>query len=69
MSNEAEIFRAATALIEQHGEAAALVAASHAEAALQRGEPVAARQWQRIARAIERLQSIGPAAEGPADEE
>jgi hypothetical protein len=58
MTDEAAIFRAATALIEQHGEGAALVAAGHAESALQGGDPLAARQWQRIAQAIERLQSV-----------
>jgi hypothetical protein len=57
MSSEAEIFRAATALIEQHGEGAALVASGHAKSALQGGDPVAAREWQRIAQAIERLRS------------
>jgi hypothetical protein len=57
MSSEAEIFRAATALIEQHGEGAGLVASGHAESALQGGDPVAAREWQRIAQAIERLRS------------
>lgn len=60
MSDEAEIFRAATALIEQHGEGAALVAAAHAESALRRGDPHAARQWQRIAHIIDRLQSARP---------
>lgn len=60
MSDEAEIFRAATRLIEQHGEGAALVAAGHADAARQRGDPLAARQWQRIARTIERLQEAAP---------
>lgn len=57
MRDEAEIFRAVTALIEQHGEGATLVAAGHAESALQGGAPRAARQWQRIAQAIDRLQS------------
>jgi hypothetical protein len=57
MSEEAEIFRAATRLIEQHGEGAVLVAEGHAESARQGGDPQAARQWQRIAQAVNRLQS------------
>src|SRR4051794_33693350 len=57
MTDDAEIFRAATALIEQHGEGAILVATRHAQSALQGGDPPAARQWQRIAQAVERLQS------------
>jgi len=63
MSNEAEIFAAASALIEQHGEGAAVVAAGHAEAALRNGDPLAARQWRRIAQAIDRLQRAAPEAE------
>ena len=57
MTDESEIFRAATRLIEQHGEGAALVAAGHAESALQGGDPLAARQWQRIAQTVERIQA------------
>jgi hypothetical protein len=57
MGDDAKIFRAATRLIEQHGEGAALVATGHAESARQGGDPLAARQWQRIARAVDRLQA------------
>jgi hypothetical protein len=64
MSGEAEIFRAATRLIEQHGEGAALVATGRAETALQHGDPSAAREWQRIAQAIDRLQSAAPEDDG-----
>jgi hypothetical protein len=45
MSDDVEIFRAASTLIEQHGEGAALVASGHAESALQGDDPVAAREW------------------------
>jgi hypothetical protein len=64
MSDEAETFRAATRLIEQHGEGAALVAEGHAASARQGGDPLAARQWQRIAQAIHRLQSATREGEG-----
>jgi hypothetical protein len=57
MTHDAEIFRAATALIEQHGEGAFVAATRHAQSAFEGGDPSAARQWQRIARAVERLQS------------
>jgi hypothetical protein len=36
------------------------VAAGHAESALQRGDPSAARQWQRIAEAVDRLPAAAP---------
>jgi hypothetical protein len=56
MSDDAEIFKAATRLIEQHGESAAAVAALHFETVREKGDTYSAGQWSRILAMIEKLQ-------------
>jgi hypothetical protein len=56
MSEESEIFKAATRLIEQHGEAAAAVAARHMAALKEHNDRYNAAHWARIIAMIEKLQ-------------
>ena len=56
MSDESEIFKAASRLIEQHGEAAAAVANRHMTALKDQGDRYNAAHWERIIAMIEKLQ-------------
>ena len=56
MSEDGEIFKAASRLIEQHGEAAAAVASHHMTTLREQGDLGAATHWGRIIAMIETLQ-------------
>ncbi len=51
-----DIYRSANVLIREHGEDAALEAAQHADAMLERGDMEGAAVWRRILGAVEELQ-------------
>lgn len=63
MPESADDFKVASELIEQHGEGAALVASSRANAMREQGDANGLRRWSHILRMIEKLQR-GQAGEG-----
>ena len=56
MTSDLDIFRSASVLIREHGEAAALEAAQRADAMLARGNMDGASVWRRVLRAVEEMQ-------------
>ena len=61
MTSEIDVYRSAHALIQQHGEAAAIEAAMKADAMLDKGDLDGYAAWRRILRAVEDLQGTDPA--------
>ena len=56
MTSDLDIFRSASVLIREHGEAAALEAAQRADAMLEKGDMEGAAVWRRIVKAVEEIQ-------------
>lgn len=56
MTSDLDIYRSAAVLIRQHGEDAALEAASRAGAMLERGDVEGQAVWKRILAAVKELQ-------------
>ncbi len=56
MTSEIDIYRSAHALIQQHGEAAAIEAAMKADAMLDKGDLDGAAVWRRIVTAVNEIQ-------------
>ena len=61
MTSNLDIYRSAHALIQQHGEAAAVEAAMKADAMLDEGDLDGAAVWRRIVAAVNDLQREEPA--------
>ncbi|MCZ6592703.1 MAG: hypothetical protein O7B98_16390 [Alphaproteobacteria bacterium] len=57
MTSEIDVYRSAHALIQQHGEAAAIEAAMKADAMLDKGDLDGYAVWKRIVKAVEELLS------------
>ncbi len=62
MTSNLDIYRSAHALIQQHGEAAAIEAAMKADAMLDKGDLDGAAVWRRIVAAINEMQRVELAA-------
>ena len=62
MTSDLDIYRSAHALIQQHGEAAAMEAAMKADAMLDKGNLDGAAVWRQIVAAVNDLQREEPAA-------
>jgi hypothetical protein len=60
MLTDADIWRAATLLVQEHGDEAALAAVNRALELLDQGDAGGARAWERITDAIAWLQSDSP---------
>ena len=60
MTSEIDVYRSAHALIQQHGEAAAIEAAMKADAMLEQGDLDGAAVWRRIVAAVNELQRTEP---------
>ncbi len=60
MTSNLDIYRSAHALIQQHGEAAAIEAAMKADAMLDKGDLDGAAVWRRIVSVINELQRSEP---------
>ena len=58
MTSDLDIFRSAAVLIREHGAGAALEAAQHADAMLERGHMDGCAVWKRVLRAVEELQRM-----------
>lgn len=56
MSEDSDDFRAASQLVERHGEGAVLVASNRVSTMRERGDLAGLRCWSRILAMIERLQ-------------
>ena len=56
MTSDLDIYRSAHALIQQHGEGAAIQAAMSADAMLDQGDLDGAAVWRRIVAAVNELQ-------------
>ena len=56
MTSEIDVYRSAHALIQQHGEGAAIQAAMKTDAMLGKGDLDAAAVWRRIVAAVNELQ-------------
>ena len=63
MTSELDIYRAAQALIKQHGEAAALEAAMRADKLIAAGDMEGKSVWVRILKAIDEIQRLGRRAD------
>ena len=61
MTSEIDVYRSAHALIQRHGEGAAIQAAMKADAMLDKGDLDGAAVWRRIVAAINELQREEPA--------
>ena len=61
MTSDIDVYRSAHALIQQHGEAAAIEAAMKADAMLDEGDLDGAAVWRQIVTAINELQRAEPA--------
>ena len=61
MTSNLDIYRSAHALINQHGEGAAIQAALKADAMLDKGNLDGAAVWRRIVAAVNELQRAEPA--------
>ncbi len=60
MTSEIDIYRSAHALIERHGDAAAIEAAMKADAMLEKGDLDGAAVWLRFVAAINEMQREEP---------
>ena len=58
MTSDLDIYRSANILIREHGKDAAIEAAKHADAMLDKGDLEGQAVWQRIVRAVEEMQRI-----------
>ncbi len=56
MISDLDIYRSANVLIREHGEGAALEAAKHADAMLEKGNLEGQTVWKRIVRAVGEIQ-------------
>ncbi len=56
MTSDLDIYRSANVLIREHGEDAALEAAKHADAMLEKGDLEGQTVWKRIVRAVGEIQ-------------
>ena len=61
MISDLDIFRSAHALIQQHGDEAAIQAAMQEDAMIEKGDLDGAAVWRRIVNAVEELQREEPA--------
>lgn len=61
--SDLDIYRAAQALVRQHGIAASLEAAMMADEMVARGDPSGRNVWLRILRAVDELQRDTPLAD------
>ena len=61
MIAEAEVWRAAVALVRRHGTDASFAVAAYADQLIEDGNMAAAAACQRVLNAIERLQASAPA--------
>ena len=61
MTSDLDIYRSANLLVKQHGQDAPIHAAMQADAMLDTGDLDGYAVWQRILRAVEELQRVGPA--------
>ena len=61
MIAEAEVWRAAVALVRRHGPDASFAVATYAEQLIEDGDMAAAAACERVLKAIERLQAPVPA--------
>ena len=61
MTTDLDIYRSAHALIQQHGDAAAIEAAMKADAMLDKGDLDGAAVWRRIVAAVNDIQREEPA--------
>ncbi len=61
MIRDLDIYRSANVLIREHGEGAAIEAAKHADAMLEKGDLEGQVVWKRIVRAVEEIQREEPA--------
>ena len=62
MTSDLDVYRSAHALIQQHGEAAAIEAAMKADAMLDEGDLDGAAVWRRIVVAVNEMQRAKPKA-------
>ena len=62
MTSDLDVYRSAHALIQQHGEAAAIEAAMKADAMLDKGDLDGAAVWRQVVAAVNDLQRDEPAA-------
>ena len=62
MIAEAEVWRAAAALVQRHGSQASFAVAAYADQLIEDGNMAAAAACERVLNAIERLQAPTPAA-------
>ena len=60
MTTDLDIYRSAHALIQQHGEAAAIEAAMKADAMLDKGNLDGAAVWRQIVAAVNEMQRAEP---------
>ena len=60
MTTDLDIYRSAHALIQQHGDAAAIEAAMKADAMLDKGDLDGAAVWRRIVAAVNEMQRAEP---------
>ena len=65
MTSALDIYRSAGVLIREHGEDAALEAAKHADAMLEKGDLEGLAVWKRILAAIEEIKRTEPAEGEP----
>lgn len=65
MTSDLDIYRSAHALIQQHGDEAAIQAAYRADAMLDRGDLDGQRVWLRILRAVKDLLHARPSEGEP----
>ena len=56
MTSDLDIYRSANVLIREHGDDAALEAAKHADAMLEKGDLEGLAVWKRIVRAVGEIQ-------------
>ncbi len=61
MTSDLDIYRSANVLIREHGDEAALEAAKHADAMLEKGNLEGQTVWKRIVKAVEEIQREEPA--------
>ena len=61
MASNLDVFRSAHALIQQHGDAAAIEAAMNADAMFDKGDLDGAAVWRRIVAAVNEMQRDEPA--------
>ncbi len=65
MTSDLDIYRSANVLIREHGQDAALEAAKHADAMLEKGGLEGLAAWKRILAAIEEIRRTEPTAGEP----